>query len=164
MSQPEPWLRGPLDGVEPLVQPVFHSFRQVREDLREHTAGLDADALWRRVGELPSLGFHLRHIAGSVERLTAYLMQEELTAEQLAFLRAEAEPGAGLEELLNEVERALAASEKRLGEIDPAAIGEPRHIGRKRLPTTVLGLLVHLAEHTQRHLGQAITTAKLVRA
>lgn len=160
---PEPWMRGPLPGIEPLVQPVFFSFQMVREDLAKHTAGLTQEQLWGKSEKIASVGFHLRHIAGSVERLTTYLMKESLTDAQLAFLREEAMPGATLDELLAEVDAALSASEARLKTIAPAQIHEPRYIGRKRLPTTVLGLLVHIAEHTQRHLGQAITTAKLVR-
>ncbi|MEO8098151.1 MAG: DinB family protein [Acidobacteriota bacterium] len=156
-------MRGPLDGVDPLVQPLFFSFTMVREDLTLHTAGLSTGQVWRRVGPLPSLGFHLRHIAGSVDRLATYLMNEPISAEQLAYLKREAEPGASLEELLAGVDATLQATEERARSIDPATIHEPRYIGRKRLPTTVLGLLVHLAEHTQRHLGQAITTAKLAR-
>ncbi len=163
MSLPEPWLRGPLDGVEPLAQPVLFSFAQVREDLAKHTAGLGADQVWRGVNDLPPLGFHLRHIAGSVDRLTTYLMGDQLTPEQIALLRQEAQPGASLDDLLAAVDAALAASEQRICTIQPSQLHQPRSIGREQLPSTVLGLLVHLAEHTQRHLGQAITTAKLVR-
>lgn len=160
---PEPWIRGPLPGIDPLVMPVFHSFMMVREDLALHTSGVPADAVWRKVGPLPSLGFQLRHIAGSVDRLMTYLTGGQVSPEQIAYLKAEQEPGATLEELLAGVDQALRAAEERLRTIDPATIHEPRFIGRKRLPTTVLGLLVHIAEHTQRHLGQAITTTKLVR-
>ena len=164
MSVPEPWLRGSIPGVEPLVQPVFFSFIQVREDLAAHTAGLTAEQVWRQVGSLPSLGFQLRHMAGSVDRLTTYLMGEQIGPEQIAALQRESGAStAPIEELLEEVDAALAASETRMRTIEPGQIHEPREIGRKRLPSTVLGLLVHLAEHTQRHLGQAITTAKLVR-
>ena len=160
---PEPWVRGPLPGIDPLVQPLFFSFTQVREDLARYTEGLTHEQLWLRTGALPSLGFHLRHIAGSVARLTTYLMDEQLTPQQLAFLKEESSPGAMLLELLSGIDVALRATEAQLLTIDPATIHAPRYIGRKRLPTTVLGLLVHLAEHTQRHLGQAITTAKMVR-
>jgi uncharacterized damage-inducible protein DinB len=161
--QIEPWMRGPIPGIEPLVTPVFFSFAQVREDLARHTAGLSQKQVWHRVGSLPSLGFHLRHIAGSVDRLTAYLMNESLTETQLAFLKDESSPSATLEELLAAIDSSLVAAGARLRTLDPKMIHEPRYIGRKRLPTTVLGLLVHIAEHTQRHLGQAITTAKLTR-
>lgn len=160
----EPWLRGPLPGVDPLIQPVLHSFMQVREDLALHTEGLSDEDVWRTPGPLPPLGFQLRHIAGSVDRLTSYLMGEQVSPEQIAELKAESTPGAGLAELIEAVDRALSASEARMRTIDPATIHEPRFIGRKQLPSSVLGLLVHLAEHTQRHLGQAISTAKLLRA
>jgi uncharacterized damage-inducible protein DinB len=162
-SQPEPWLRGAIPGVEPLVMPLFFTFRQVREDLAAHTAGLTDEDAWRRIGSLPALGFQLRHIAGSVDRLTTYLMGESPSPQQLAFLKHEAIPGASLKDLAAGVEAALHQAEKKIAALDPATIHEPRYIGRKRLPSTVLGLLVHLAEHTQRHLGQAITTAKLLR-
>ena len=163
-ASPEPWLRGPIPGVAPLLLPIVHSFQQVREDLRTHTEGVSDADVWRTVEPLPTLGFQLRHIAGSVERLTTYLMGEQVSPEQIAVLKTEATPGAGLAELLDGVDAALAAAEARMATIDPATLYEPRHIGRKQLPSSVLGLLVHLAEHTQRHLGQAITTAKLLRA
>ena len=143
--------------------PVFHSFQMVREDLAHYTAGVPEEAVWKRVGTLPSLGFHLRHIAGSVDRLVTYLMGEQVTREQIAYMKEEGTPGATLAELLAGVHAALAEAEQRIRTLDPATIHDPRYIGRKRLPSTVLGLLVHVAEHTQRHLGQAITTAKLVR-
>jgi hypothetical protein len=161
--RPEPWLRGAIRGVEPLVMPVFFSFMQVREDLAVHTAELSAEDVWRRVGSLPPLGFQLRHIAGSVDRLTTYLMGETLSPEQLGFLQQEGTPGGGLQDLLAGVDAALRHAETRIATVDPGATYEPRSIGRKQLPTTVLGLLVHIAEHTQRHLGQAITTAKVLR-
>ena len=142
--------------------PVFYSFTMVREDLAKFTAGVKPEDVWRQVGALPTLGFHLRHIAGSSDRLCTYLMSGELTAEQLAYMKSEGVPGATLEELLAGVDGALRSVEDRIRTIDPATLHEPRYIGRKRLPTTVLGLLVHIAEHTQRHLGQAITTAKLL--
>lgn len=162
-TQPEPWIREPIEGLEPLVAPVFFSFTQVREDLALHTAGLSTEQVWRQVGALPSLGFHLRHIAGSVDRLTTYLMEREISPEQIAASKAEAEPGASLDELLAGVDAALSKAESELRSLASASIHEPRYVGRKRLPTTVLALLVHIAEHTQRHLGQSITTAKLVR-
>jgi uncharacterized damage-inducible protein DinB len=145
------------------VQPVAASFQQVREDLAHHTHGLTPEQVWRPHGPVSSLGFQLRHIAGSVDRLTTYLMGGQISAEQLAALKQESEPGASLEDLLAAVDGALSASEARLRTLDPGDIHTPRFIGRKQLPSSVLGLLVHLAEHTQRHLGQAITTAKLLR-
>lgn len=158
---PEPWMRGPIEGLEPLVAPVFYSFTQVREDLALHTEGLTTEQVWSQSSSLPSLGFQLRHIAGSVDRLMTYLMEREISREQIAILKSESEPGASLSELLAGVDAALSQAEGELRTIRAESIHAPRYIGRKRLPTTALGLLVHIAEHTQRHLGQAITTAKL---
>ena len=157
-------MRGPLPGIEPLVMPVYYSFTIVREDLAKFTAGVKQEDVWRQVGTLPTLGFHLRHIPGSADRLATYLLGGELSPEQLAFMKAEGVPGATLEELLAGVDVGLRSVEERIRTIDPATAHEPRTIGRKRLPTTVLGILVHIAEHSQRHLGQAITTAKLLQA
>lgn len=160
----EPWLTGPIEGVPPHLMPVFHSFAMVREDLARYTEGLTTEDVWRRTGSLPSLGFHLRHMGESVDRLVTYLCGEQLSETQIATLKQEGEPGgASLAELLAGVDAKLSAAEARLRTIAKDSMEEPRYIGKKRLPSTVLGLLVHIAEHTQRHLGQAITTAKLAR-
>jgi uncharacterized damage-inducible protein DinB len=162
MSSPEPWLRGPLAGVHPLVMPVFFSFAQVREDLAKHTQGLTDEQVWTVAGGT-SVGFHLKHIAGSVDRITTYLLGSQLTEQQLQTLRQESVPDAGLTQLLAAVDDSLRDSEERLRSIDPASIYDVRAVGRKALPTTVIGLIVHLAEHTQRHLGQTITLCKAAR-
>ena len=159
----EPWLNGPIEGVPAHLMPVFHSFAQVREDLARYTEGLSTEDVWRRTGSLPSLGFHLRHIAHSVDRLVTYLCGDQLSDAQIATLKRESEPGATLTELLDDINEKLSDAERRMRTIDAGVLAEPRYIGKKRLPSTVLGLLVHVAEHTQRHLGQAITTAKLAR-
>jgi uncharacterized damage-inducible protein DinB len=160
----EPWLNGPIEGVPPHLMPVFHSFAMVREDLARYTEGLSTEDVWRRTGTLPSLGFHLRHIAHSVDRLVTYLCGDQLRDAQIATLKQETEPGsASLQELLALVDAKLNEAEARLRTVRKDSMEEPRYIGKKRLPSTVLGLLVHVAEHTQRHVGQAITTAKLAR-
>lgn len=160
--QPEPWLRGPLLGVPPFLQPLFFSFQQVREDLARFTEGLDDEDAWCDV-EGSCLGFHIRHMAGSIERLTAYLFQEPLTSAQLQGLRNENEPDMSLDDLIRHLHSAIEVAESRLFSLDPAQLCAPRAVGREFLPTTVMGLLTHMAEHTQRHLGQAIIIAKLVR-
>ena len=93
-----------------------------------------------------------------------YLRGECLSPEQLAALETEHDPGAGREELLAQIERVFEASEKLVRAIDPATLAEPRYVGRERLPTTVIGLLTHIAEHTARHVGQAICAARLARS
>jgi uncharacterized damage-inducible protein DinB len=159
----EPWLRGPIDGVHPLLAPTLYAYQQAREDLAHWTADLSDDAIWTRPLGLAPLGFQLRHIAGSVDRLTTYLQDGQLNVVQIDFLQHEMDAGPGREELLGQVDAALRESEKIIRALDPAMLAEPRAVGRKQLPTTVAGLLVHLAEHTQRHVGQAIVTAKLLR-
>ena len=162
--QPEAWLRGPIAGVSPLIAPLLFSFQQAREDLRRCLEGLTAEQIWACPHGFGSVGFHLRHIAGSTDRLTAYLQGAALTPEQMAVLQAEHAPaGAGSEELLALVEDAFRNAEAIVRRIDPSSFTEPRTVGRKHLPTTVIGLLVHIAEHTQRHVGQAIAAAKLAR-
>lgn len=162
--QPEPWLRGPIPNTHVAFQPLLFCFTQIQEDLKRHTAGLTDEDVWKSAAGGGTLGFHLRHIAGSVERLAGYLFGELLTEAQLARLKTEADPLGGLEELLAEIEAAFTATEARVRTIDPAVLFEPRHVGRKQMPTTVLGLLVHIAEHSQRHLGQAITIAKAIKS
>lgn len=142
--------------------PVFFSFAQVREDLAKYTAGLEPPQIWRTIGA-NSLGFQLKHIAGSVDRITSYLMEQPLTDEQMAFLRQESSGSEDIAALLALVDGTLSRSEDRLRQLDPNSIYAARTVGRRALPATVIGLLVHLAEHTQRHLGQAITLSRLAR-
>jgi uncharacterized damage-inducible protein DinB len=153
-----------MAGVSPVVAPLLYTLEQTREELEEHTAGLTAEQLWRRPYGLTAAGFHIRHMARSIDRLATYAAGRQLSEEQLAALGTEGEAGATREELLAEVVAAMRACEALVRGLDVSQLGEPRWVGRKRLPTTVQGLLVHIAEHTFRHLGQAITTIKLVRA
>jgi uncharacterized damage-inducible protein DinB len=155
----EPWLRGPIAGVHPLIAPIFYSFQQAREDLAKHTQGLTITQIWSG-----SLGFHIRHIAASTDRLITYLEGKQLSPKQLAALEAEHNPGASREQLLSEMDASFERAEKVIRSINPATLSDPREVGRQRLPTTVIGLLTHIAEHTQRHVGQAISAAKLARS
>jgi uncharacterized damage-inducible protein DinB len=159
----EPWMRGPIDGVDVLVAPVLYSFQQAREDLALHTEGLAPAQVWASPHGFGSVGFHLRHIAGSTDRLMTYLEGRQLSATQMEFLRREHDPGATRDELLADLDAAFQSAEAVARAVDPAQLREPRGIGRKMLPTTVIGLLTHIAEHTQRHVGQAISAAKLAR-
>ena len=124
-NSPEPWLRGPIEGVHPLVAPVFFSFAMVREDLAKYTAGLSDEAVWRDI-DGASLGFHLRHLAGSVDRLTTYLLDEQLSQKQLDVLKHEAEPKGSLTELLTLVDDRLTDCEKQLSKVNPDTLYEDR--------------------------------------
>ena len=161
---PEPWLRGAIDGVNPLTAPILFTFQQAREDLSRSTDGLTPAQIWASPHGFGSVGFHLRHIAGSTDRLMTYLRGGTLDPAQMATLEAEHVPaGAGREELLALVDAVFRSAEAVIRALDPATLAEPRAVGRKQLPTTVIGLLVHIAEHTQRHVGQALSAAKLAR-
>jgi uncharacterized damage-inducible protein DinB len=160
---PEPWLRGAIAAVDPLTAPILYAFEQAREDLARHTEGLSTEQLWARPHGFGAAGFHIRHIARSTDRLMTYLQGGRLNDEQLAKLEAEQQPGASREELLAELAAAFQAAEIVVRKIEPEALAQSRYVGRQRLPTTVIGLLTHIAEHTQRHIGQAIAAAKLAR-
>lgn len=162
----EPWLSGPVEGVVPHLQPVAHALLQAREDIARAAEGIDDARLWVSPGGAASVGFHLRHIAGSIDRLLSYARGEGLTEAQVAAARAEKAPG---EETAAAplVARAQAAIDGALAQVRGSAaetLLEPREVGRAKLPSTVLGLLFHVAEHTQRHTGQLIATAKVVLA
>jgi uncharacterized damage-inducible protein DinB len=156
-------MRGPIDGVPALLAPLLYSFQQAREDLTCWTEGLTPEQIWATPHGFGSVGFHLRHIAGSTDRLTTYLEGGQISEAQLDFLKHEHDPGVTREELLAALEAAFERTELMIRGLDPARLSEPREIGRKKLPTTVIGLLTHVAEHTQRHVGQAISAAKLAR-
>lgn len=90
----EPWLSGPIEGVDPLIAPLLHSFEQVRQELAAHTADLSPEQLWSRPFGMPSAGFHIRHLGGAADRLCTYLRGEQLNDAQMTRLRAESGPGA----------------------------------------------------------------------
>jgi uncharacterized damage-inducible protein DinB len=160
---PEPWLRGPIPGVHPLIAPILYAFSQGREDLALHTSGLTNEQIWATPHGLGSVGFHIRHIAGSTDRLMTYLQGQQLSQAQMTALQREHEPRASLDELLATLDSSFKDAEAVVRSLNPATLTDAREVGRKRLPTTVIGLLTHIAEHTQRHTGQAISAAKLAR-
>ena len=151
--------------MSPLIAPVLYAFQQAREDLAHHTHTLTTEQLWAAPHGFASVGFHIRHIAGSTERLITYLEGRELTPTQIVALEGESLPGiSSCEELLMLLDASLRYAESVVKGIDPGTLSEARYVGRKLLPSTVIGLLTHIAEHTQRHVGQAITTAKWITA
>src|SRR5436309_4054542 len=164
-DQPEVWLRGPVPGVLPLLQPVTHALLQAVEEVRRVVGPLSPDHLWARPGGAASVGFHVRHAAGSLDRLFTYARGEGLSAEQRAYLAAEGEPGsppAPAADLVAAFEGQVGRALDQLRQTDESTLMAPRGVGRLQLPSTVLGLLFHAAEHTQRHAGQIVTTAKIV--
>jgi hypothetical protein len=161
---PEVWMRGPVPEIPPLLQPVAHSLLQSVEEVRRVVGPLSPDHLWARPGGAASVGFHVRHAAGSLDRLFTYARGEGLSAEQRAFLAAEAEPGSPppeAAELVLDFERRVDRALAQLRGTPESTLLESRGVGRLQLPSTVLGLLFHAAEHTQRHVGQIVTTARI---
>ena len=164
-SFPEFWLRGPLEGVPPLLQPVAHSLLQTREDAARAAERLTREQLWERPAGCASAGFHLRHITGVLDRLFTYARGEMLSEGQLETLRAEADPDVGPAEtaaLLDGMRAAIDDAVAALRGFPEDALFQDRKVGRQGLPSNVLGLLFHAAEHAQRHTGQLIVTARIV--
>ena len=161
---PEVWMRGAVDGYEPLLQPVVHAFLQVKEDLDALAAKVAKEDVWSRPGGAASIGYHVRHLAGATDRLLTYARGEALTPEQMAFLKSEAADGESLADLVDATKAALDRALEQVRATSTAALLEPRKVGRAGLPSTTLGLLFHAAEHATRHAGQAITTAKILGA
>jgi uncharacterized damage-inducible protein DinB len=161
-SQPEVWLRGPLPDVLAELQPVAHSLLQVREEIAD-VASLSPEKLWARPGGAASIGFHLAHLAGSLDRLLTYARGDTLNAAQRAALSAEAREDTSHQAALL-VDGALDALDRALAQVRATPLcmlDEVRAVGRARLPSTVLGLLFHAAEHAQRHSAQIITMTKV---
>ena len=158
----EPWLRGTETDVPAVGRAVLHALQLAEEDLRKWCGNLSDAALNARPAGAAPVAFHIRHVARSLDRLLTYAEARDLSEEQLTQLRTEIDPGAAHDELFAELAAALADAAMRVRALAGTNLEEPRTVGKKRLPTTVGGLLVHVADHTQRHVGQAITTAKMV--
>lgn len=162
----EAWLRGPLAGVSPTLMPAAHALLQAAADIGQAVAALSAEEIWREPAGAPSVGFHLRHVAGSINRLLTYAGGQQLGAEQFRELSLETRPGEPAENPAALVRAATSRIDDALRVLRATpdeSLGEAREVGRAKLPSTVFGLLFHIAEHTQRHAGQIVTTARIVR-
>jgi uncharacterized damage-inducible protein DinB len=172
MPSIEPWLRGTELDVPAVGRAVLHALQLADEDLRQWCFNLSDEQLNEqlnaqlnaRPGAAPPVAFHIRHLARSLDRLLTYAEGRDLSAEQMALLRSELDPAATRGELFEELRAALENAAARVRTLARMNLEEPRTVGKKRLPTTLGGLLVHVADHTQRHAGQAITTAKILAA
>ena len=162
MSSLEPWLRGTEIEVPAVGRAILHALRLAEEDLHKWCGSLSDEQLNARPGDAPPVAFHIRHLSRSLDRLLAYAEGRSLSSEQVARLGTELDAGATSDELFAELGAALADASVRVRALAGKNLEEVRFVGKKRLPTTLGGLLVHIADHTQRHVGQAITTARLV--
>lgn len=161
---PEPWLRGTLMHVDPVHRAVLHALELAKEDLEKWCGDLTDEELNARPGDVAPVAFHLRHIARSTDRLLTYAENQSLSPEQIAVMKQELDPGSTGQDLFAELNKSLQSAAERILSIPPEWLSEPRVVGRQRMPTTVAGLLVHVGDHAQRHVGQAITTAKFVKS
>lgn len=162
MSAVEPWLRGTETEVPAVGRAVLHALQLAEEDLRKWCGNLsDADVNAQPAGAAP-IAFHILHLSRSLDRLLTYAEGRTLDEEQMARLRTELDPDATRDELFTELTAALADAVTRVRALAITNLEEARFVGKKQLPTTVGGLLVHVADHTQRHTGQATTTARIV--
>ncbi len=160
----EVWLRGPLPGVPPLLQPVAHALTQADEEVTALLGGFPDALLWKRPGGVASVGFHLHHLTGVLDRLLTYAEGEPLSEQQRATLAREEHGDENVRELVAAFGAQVEVTLGVLRETDEKMLLEPRDVGRAQLPSTVMGLLVHAAEHTQRHVGQLLVTVRVLQA
>jgi len=160
----EPWLRGTLTNIAPVQRAVLHALELAKEDIQRWCGDLTDEQVNARPGGLAPVAFHIRHIARSSDRLLTYAEGGSLTPEQITVMKAELEPGATRREVFAELDAALERSAARVKAFSVESLSTPRGVGHQQMPTTIAGLLVHVADHAQRHVGQAIVTAKIAKA
>ena len=165
-NQPEYWQRGPVEGIPSLLQPVAHALLQARSEVDALMAGFPDELLWKNPADLASPAFHLQHLAGVIDRLFTYAKAQPLSADQLACLANEGkrtDTAVTAASLVNIFSDTVTAALSQLMVTPENSLTEPRGIGRKQIPTTVMGLLFHAAEHTQRHVGQLLVTVHVLK-
>ena len=157
---PEIWLTGPVPEVPALLQPVAHALLQVQRELKEILVDFPEQKLWEKPKGMASVGFHLQHLSGVLDRLFTYAKSEVLTETQLLFLKNEGMENAALtiEKLIQQFDLQVAKSISQLKNTQPETLTEVRFVGRKQIPSTHIGLLFHATEHSTRHLGQLLVT------
>lgn len=162
---PEVWLRGPLEGMPALLQPVAHALLQAQEEIHEMLRDFPDTLLWEQPAGVASPGFHLQHIPGVLDRLFTYADGRVLSPEQLEYLAKEGKPAhdTSLLSLLTTFDTQLNKSVTQLKAINTETLTAVRMVGRKQVPSTVLGLLFHAAEHTMRHTGQLLVTVQVIK-
>ena len=156
-------MRGVVSGVDPVIAHLLRASEHIREEMEHALRALSVEQIWARPGGMTSVGFHAKHLAGSTERLCTYLEGRQLDEAQLAALKDEGQGQEPAEALLAAIGDALTRYERLVQTLTPQRFGEIREIGRRRLQTTAISLAIHIAEHGQRHVGQAISAVKLAK-
>lgn len=158
-------MRGPVEGIPPLLQPVAHALLQATEEVERMLDGFPQQLLWQRPAGVASVGFHLRHLTGVLDRLVTYAKGAQLTPAQLEYLNKEGEVSdVSSTDLLLRFRQQVQQTLQYLKTVDQQHLTDFRGVGRKQLPSTVMGLLFHAAEHTMRHVGQMLVTVKVLNA
>jgi uncharacterized damage-inducible protein DinB len=163
---PEVWLRGPIKNIPALVQPVAHALLQAKEEVNELMQDFPDELLWIKPADAASTGFHLQHLKGVLDRLFTYAKGKTLSEEQLTALKAEGDPQqtkSKVEDLVHAFNKQVDKALEELQQINEETLTEFRGVGRAQLPSNVMGLLFHAAEHTMRHLGQLMVTVRIVK-
>jgi hypothetical protein len=158
----EPWLRGTLAEEDAVLRGVLHALELAREDVTRWCSEFTVEQLEARPFGLPSVAFQMRHIARSLDRLLTYAEDRRLSDAQLEALENEMDPSGSREKIVAEFEEGIDSAMRRMKAIPPGSYDKARWVGRGELPSSVGGLLVHCADHAQRHVGQLVTTAKVV--
>jgi len=164
-ERPEVWLRGPIEGIPDQLQPAAHALLQSTEDIEEYLKGFSENLLWQKPSGRASVGFHLQHLTGTLDRLMTYTKTESLSEEQFEFLRNEgnADTKTTSAHLIENFKQKVDEAVQYFRTLNGSDLTESRSVGRKKLPTTVLGLLFHAAEHGQRHVGQLLVTVSVLK-
>lgn len=165
METPEVWLRGPVDNIPAMLQPVAHALIQSGEEVEKLMFGFPTEKLWLRPAGVASVGFHLQHFVGVLDRLFTYARGESLSDQQFVYLRNEGNPpstNTTVDELVHNFKAQISKAILQLERTSEETILTNVVVGRKKLPSTVLGLLFHAAEHTQRHTGQLLVTVRVL--
>lgn len=161
----EVWLRGSLPDVPPLLQPVAHALLQAQEELHEYLSDFPDSLLWQRPADVASVAFHLQHLTGVLDRIFTYARGESLSETQMQNLKAEGveNPEITVQQLIVDFNKQVEKAIFQLKNTDKSTLTEVRSVGQAKIPSTVIGLLFHAAEHTTRHLGQLLVTSKVVK-
>ncbi|MBS1668887.1 MAG: DinB family protein [Bacteroidetes bacterium] len=161
----EYWQRGPVENIPALLQPVAHALLQAREELTGIIKGFPESLLWEKPAGMASVGFHLQHLSGVIDRLFTYARNEQLSEAQWQMLKEEAlpfNPNLSIDILLTRFNAQVDKALLQLQQTKESELNADRFIGRKKIPTTTIGLLFHAAEHTMRHIGQILTTTRIL--
>jgi uncharacterized damage-inducible protein DinB len=163
---PEYWMRGPVENIPALLQPVAHALLQAKDEVTEMMQDFPQQLLWQKPAGNASPGFHLQHLTGVLSRLFTYAKAEQLSKEQLDYLASEGKQQINIETgmLIEAFNKQVDASLQELSKTNEKTLTDFRAVGRKQLPSTVMGLLFHAAEHTMRHTGQLLVTVKVLKA